>query len=56
MEGVSVSTLVQSVGDVFTAAMGWVGDVFSEMATNPVLLLFCIGLRCAALLSVSQNV
>lgn len=48
-----MSALLTSVGGVFTAAIGWVGDVASAIAgfttsdsgttfKNPVLLLFCV--------------
>lgn len=43
MEGtVTVASLVGSVGDIFTAAIGWVGTVASTITSNPILLLFCV--------------
>ena len=43
MEGatVTVASLVQSVGEVFSAAIGWVGTVGSTIVETPILLLFC---------------
>lgn len=42
MEGVTIATLLSSVGDIFTAAIGWVGDVAGAITGNPLLLLFCV--------------
>ena len=45
MEGtVSIATLMSSVGEVFTTAIGWVGDVAAEIAGQPLLLLACVGI------------
>lgn len=46
MEGttVSIGTLMTSVGEVFTTAIGWVGDVAAEIAGEPILLLACVGI------------
>ena len=41
---VTVATLMTSVGEVFTAAVGWVGTVASEIATQPILLLSCVAI------------
>ena len=46
MEGeatVTIATLMSNAGEVFTSAIGWVGDVAEAITGNPVLLLFCIG-------------
>ena len=43
METVTVANLIASAGDVFTAAIGWVGNVASTIAGNPLLLLGCVG-------------
>lgn len=43
MDGtVTVATLMTTVGEVFTAAIGWVGTVADEIAGNPLLLLACV--------------
>lgn len=42
MEAVTVSSLIASVGEVFTAAIGWVGNVASTITSNPILLIFTI--------------
>jgi hypothetical protein len=31
--------LLLDLGSIFTSVMGWVGDVTTEIVTNPVLLL-----------------
>lgn len=44
MEGtVTIATLLTNVGSVFTEAIGWVGDVASTIAGQPILLLACVG-------------
>lgn len=44
MDGtVTVATLMTTVGEVFTAAIGWVGEVADVIGAHPVLLLACIG-------------
>ena len=42
MEGITIATLIESAGTVFTNAIGWVGDVAGEIVGNPMLLLFCV--------------
>lgn len=37
-----MATLITAAGDVFTAAIGWVGDVASAITGQPMLLLFCV--------------
>ena len=39
-----MSTLLTSIGSVFTAAIGWVGDVVEVITAsgNELLLIFCI--------------
>lgn len=46
MEGttVTIGTLMTSIGEVFTTAIGWVGDVAAEIAGEPILLLACVGI------------
>lgn len=39
---VTVATLLTSVGDVFTAVLGWAGKVGTAIVGDPVLLLYCI--------------
>ena len=44
---VTIATLLTSVGSVFTKVIGWVGDVASTIAGEPILLLACVGIpRC----------
>ena len=51
MEGttVTMSTLISAVGDVFTAAIGWVATVASTIAEEPILLLACVGIPLCGL-------
>ena len=45
MEGeatVTISTILSNVGDIFTSAIDWVGDVASTVTGNPILLVFAI--------------
>lgn len=46
MEGttVTITTLMTSVGEVFTTAVGWVGTVAEEIASQPILLLSCVAI------------
>ena len=39
---VTVASLISSIGDVFTAAIGWVGTVAGTIADEPILLIACI--------------
>lgn len=45
----TVATLLTSVGEVFTAAIGWVGTVASTIADEPILLLACVGIPLCGL-------
>ena len=38
--GFAISTLVEMIGDLFTAAMGWAGEVVTMIGNNPLLLFF----------------
>ena len=50
MEGTTtMSSLISSVGEVFTAAIGWVGDVAATIAGEPILLLACVGIPLCGL-------
>ena len=51
MEGatVTIATLIESVGTVFTAAIGWVGNVATTIAGQPILLLACVGIPLCGL-------
>lgn len=41
MEGTAtISSIISAVGDIFTAAIGWVGDVAATVTGEPILLLF----------------
>lgn len=45
MDGsVTITTLMTSVGEVFTTAVGWVGTVAEEIASQPILLLSCVAI------------
>lgn len=44
-----MATLIAAVGDVFTAAIGWVGEVASTIAGEPILLLACVGIPLCGL-------
>ena len=46
---VTVSSLLTSVGSVFTAAIGWVADVATTIAGQPILLLACVGIPLCGL-------
>lgn len=46
---VTVSSLLTSIGTVFTAAIGWVGTVASTIAAQPILLLACVGVPLCGL-------
>lgn len=37
-----MSAIITAVGDVFTAAIGWVGTVSTTIAAQPLLLMFTI--------------
>lgn len=38
----TLATILDNVGDVFEAAIGWVGTVAQTIADNPILLIFAI--------------
>ncbi len=38
---VTIATLLSSIGEVFTSAIGWAGTVGSTIVSTPILLLFC---------------
>lgn len=44
METVTIATLLSSVGEIFTTAIGWVGTVASTITGSPILLLACVGI------------
>lgn len=48
-EAVTVATLLASIGSVFTEAIGWVGDVATTIAGQPILLLCCVGIPLCGL-------
>lgn len=50
MEGaVTIATLLESAGTVFTTAVGWVGTVADEIASQPILLLSCVAIPLCGL-------
>ena len=38
---VTIATLLSSIGEVFTTAIGWAGTVGATIVSTPMLLLFC---------------
>ncbi len=38
----TMATLISTITEVFTAAIGWVGTVATTVASNPLLLIGCI--------------
>lgn len=38
----AIGGILSSVGEVFTAAIGWVGTVANTIADQPILLLFVV--------------
>ena len=46
---VTITTLLTSVGNVVTAAFGWVAKVAETIVAQPVLLLFCVGVPLCGL-------
>lgn len=45
----TIATLLASVGDVFTTAIGWMGSVASTIAGQPILLLACVAIPLCGL-------
>ncbi len=43
MEGVTMSTILTSIGTFFTQVITWAGEVLSLIVGNPLLLLFVAG-------------
>lgn len=46
---VTMASLIASIGDVFTAAIGWVGTVASTIAGQPILLIACVAIPLCGL-------
>ena len=46
---ITISSLISSIGTVFTAAIGWVGKVAETIAGQPILLLVCVGIPLCGL-------
>lgn len=46
---VTIASLMESVGSVFTAAVGWVADVAETIAGNPILLLAVVAVPLCGL-------
>lgn len=42
MEGVTITTLLSSIGSIFTQAMTWAGEVGSTIVSTPILLMFVV--------------
>lgn len=39
---VTIATILENVGSIFTEAIDWVGDVATTVVGNPLLLVFAI--------------
>ena len=44
-----MAEILSAVGSVFTSAIGWVGTVASTIASQPILLLCCVGIPLCGL-------
>lgn len=44
MTEVTMATIIESVTSVFTASIGWMGEIVGEIATQPILLLMVVSL------------
>ncbi|MBQ2061400.1 MAG: hypothetical protein II458_01870 [Oscillospiraceae bacterium] len=44
-----MADLISAITTVFTAAIGWVGNVASTIAGQPILLLACVGIPLCGL-------
>ena len=44
-----MTELLTGVGEVFTQAIGWVGDVATTITGTPVLLMFCVAVPLCGL-------
>lgn len=44
-----MADMIAAVGQVFTAAIGWVGTVAATIADEPILLLACVGIPLCGL-------
>lgn len=40
MEGVTVATILESIGSVFSTAIGWAGTVGTTIVNTPLLMVF----------------
>lgn len=49
MDASTVAGLLSTVGEVFTAAIGWVGETATVIGEQPILLLACIGIPLCGL-------
>lgn len=46
---VTIASLMTSVGEVFTAAVGWVGEVATTIGEEPILLLAVVAVPLCGL-------
>lgn len=44
-----MEAMITAVGAVFEAAIGWVGTVASTVASEPILLMTCVGIPLCGL-------
>ena len=42
MEATTIANILTPVGNIFTAAIGWVGDVAQTIVSEPLLLCFAV--------------
>lgn len=40
---ITVASVIGDMGTILTAELGWVGEVATTVASNPILLIFTIG-------------
>ena len=45
----TIATLMEAVGSVFTTAIGWVGELAGTIAEQPILLLSCVAIPLVGL-------
>lgn len=43
MEGtISIATIITSIGSILTGFLGWIGDIFTFIIGNPLMLFFVL--------------
>lgn len=41
---ITVDTVLADVGKIFTQAISWIGDILTEVASQPIALIMVVGL------------